>query len=204
MRTLTKTGHCLVDVQKSRENGSNTLLLSTRNIALLASCNRTWTQCCFLGIVASCSDCYSCQTWRVIGSLPLHFIGASRRSIWCVDGSWRVKFWYLLLVLDRHCGSDKSRRLAPRPLISSVVISIIFGLVHVFNLNSIYMMQGTFDLLKSVVKPVVFDLISISSMVDLIWKKSLRLNPFLPSTHCETSCKIRKRTTSILNQIRLG
>jgi hypothetical protein len=66
------------------------------------------------------------------------------------------------------------------------------------------MMQGTFDLLKSVVKPVVFDLISISSMVDLIWKKSLPLNPFLPSTHCETSCKIRKRTTSILNQIRLG
>jgi hypothetical protein len=46
------------------------------------------------------------------------------------------------------------------------------------------MMQGAFDLLKSVVKPVVFDLISISSMVDLIWKKSLPLNPFLPPTHC--------------------
>jgi hypothetical protein len=66
------------------------------------------------------------------------------------------------------------------------------------------MMQGAFDLLKSVVKPVVFDLISISSMVDLIWKKSLPLNPFLPPTHCQTGCKIRKRTTSVLNQIQLG
>jgi hypothetical protein len=66
------------------------------------------------------------------------------------------------------------------------------------------MMQGTFDLLKLVVKPVVFDLISILSMVDLIGKKSLPLNPFLPPTHCQTSCKIRKRTTSILNQIWLG
>jgi hypothetical protein len=61
------------------------------------------------------------------------------------------------------------------------------------------MMQGAFDLLKSVVKPVVFDLISISSMVDLIWKKSLLLNPFLSPTHRQTSCKIRKRTTSMLN-----
>jgi hypothetical protein len=47
-------------------------------------------------------------------------------------------------------------------------------------------------------------LISISSTVDLIWKKSLPLNPFLPPTHWQTSCKIRKRTTSILNQIRLS
>jgi hypothetical protein len=39
------------------------------------------------------------------------------------------------------------------------------------------MMQGTFDLLKSVVKPVVFDLISILSMVGLIWKKIFAAQP---------------------------